>query len=246
MGNLDDGGDTGTYASEADDLDTCVGAFSSNPFTGIPVGATIDGITVEVFSYSGDGDDQIDVAIYNETDETYTADKDGTPPAGIENAADVTYGGSADKWGTTWTRDDIIHANFRVRLTKDSVTKADTVFASRAQVTVTYTATSSYTVTKTSDMRFLKAQQKDIASDIRYLKVTQIDKTSDILFLLTSQIDKLSDTRFLGETTIQKNSDIRYKTTYQIDKTSDCKYAEAGAGGQNRPVSPKRGDTVHL
>lgn len=222
--NLFDG-DTGTYAYSNNDDETIIARWNTNPFSGIPDTATIDGILVNIYCYSGDGDDRVDAAIYNATDIAWTSDELGT---GSDTPSDDPYGGSTPLfgwWGTIWTVSDVKNAGFGVRLNHQAVTKAAPVYASRVNVTVYYTlAATPHTIEKTSDTRFLKEQSASKTSDIRFLKEQSINKASDCKYIVVGDIDKSSNIRFFKEQSVDKYSDVRFLKEQTIEKNSLARY----------------------
>lgn len=110
----------------------------------IPTGATIDGIVVEMErskSPAGGGVDDLLIQIIKGG----TAQGDDKAAFTWPNAASeayATYGSSSDKWGVTWTADDINATDFGVRVrcistTYDSVSV--TAAVDHVRITVYYT-----------------------------------------------------------------------------------------------------------
>jgi len=109
----------------------------------IPPGSTIDGITVEI--------ERRDQAIGAASDNRVQLAK-GTTFASLvgTNKADTaldwptavaikTYGGVADLWGTTWTRDEITASSFAVMLSVQADAANTDIFVDYIRVTITYT-----------------------------------------------------------------------------------------------------------
>lgn len=108
----------------------------------IPVGATIDGVLLEVQQKS----DQTGVI----RDHSVTLTKNGTTGSGSDkatatqwpaSAAYASYGGSSDLWGTTWTVAQINASTFGALLETDEAgTNVDTAYIDHVRITVYYTA----------------------------------------------------------------------------------------------------------
>ncbi len=83
----------------------------------IPVSATIDGITVELYRYSGANKTQ-DSEIYLTKDGVSTTGSNYAVGSNWGNSSweSATYGGAADLWGTTWTPAEINSSNFGVMI----------------------------------------------------------------------------------------------------------------------------------
>lgn len=106
---------------------------------GVPAGATINGIVVEV-----------EVGQYGGTpahDYLVQLSKDGTTRVGNNKGANVnlgglgvhTYGGAADLWGTTWTADEVNADAFAVHLAYYSDSANATFQVDFVRVTIYYT-----------------------------------------------------------------------------------------------------------
>src|SRR5574342_219922 len=112
------GADDGSNAAEGtvgDKEDTATFAF------GIPVGATINGIEIEIQGNAAGGNNldtvTIQVNLSWNAGTNYTAAKEydftKTTPVTTETAI---LGGAADTWGRAWTDGEFSDANFRARL----------------------------------------------------------------------------------------------------------------------------------
>lgn len=101
---------------------TCNTANSSNylvardfNFTGIPVGATITGVTVRVeASEHTTGNENLNAQLQDDTG-TLIGSSKSQAISGTTKAV-YTYGASNDLWGATITRATVTNANFGVRL----------------------------------------------------------------------------------------------------------------------------------
>ena len=137
------GADDAAYASitaasfDANDLSYLLRA--TNPSMGVPAGATINGILVEIERHYANGT----VADYD-----VCLTKDGTTRVGDDKStgaafpatdAITSFGGATDLWGTTWTVDEINATTFGV-LYKMQATGANADgFVDFIRITVYYT-----------------------------------------------------------------------------------------------------------
>ncbi len=104
----------------------------------IPAGATINGILLEINYKDNTG---------ATTEANVRLLKAGTAAGSDKNlgatfgttAATVSYGGSADLWGTTWATSDINDANFGATFVCNNSIGASTASVDYMRVTVTYT-----------------------------------------------------------------------------------------------------------
>lgn len=113
----------------------------------IPAGATIDGIKVEVERKQVQND-----ASWNIVDFSVLIVKGGSTTGSDKSLGDVwvtsdaykTFGGTTDKWGTTWTATDINASNFGVQLRAgtdaDFGFDTNTASVDHVRITVYYTA----------------------------------------------------------------------------------------------------------
>jgi len=127
----------------------------------IPVGSTINGITVNVekkqscieshLSCTSDVTDNIVRLVKN--DSIIGTNKANTAPWGTSDAI-TTYGGIADLWGTTWSVSDINNSNFGIDFSAQRTSGGDRrVYVDHITITVTYTpapTTGNLNVTKTT------------------------------------------------------------------------------------------------
>jgi hypothetical protein len=110
----------------------------------IPLDATINGITVSIMRMDSSGNGAIDADLYLLKAATIVglnhADTITKWPKEMP-AAPVTYGGTADLWGTTWTPDEINATGFGVSLSayNGHPIKDRPAYVDYMQITVTYT-----------------------------------------------------------------------------------------------------------
>ena len=135
--------DNGVYGEitaasfDANDLSYLLRA--TNPSMGVPAGATINGILVEIERHYANG---------TVADEDVCLTKDGSARVGDDKStaaafptadAITSFGGATDLWGTTWTADEINAATFGV-LYKMKATGANADgFVDFIRITVYYT-----------------------------------------------------------------------------------------------------------
>jgi hypothetical protein len=86
----------------------------------VPDCATIDGIEVRLDYWISEDTDAttVTVELYNHTDGSWTAAEIDTSRPLTETT--VLFGGSTDKWGTTWTPTDTNDSDFQVRVICDT------------------------------------------------------------------------------------------------------------------------------
>ena len=136
--------DNGVYGEitaasfDANDLSYLLKA--TNPSMGVPAGATINGILVEIERHYANG---------TVADEDVCLTKDGSARVGDDKStaaafpatdAITSFGGATDLWGTTWTVDEINATTFGV-LYKMKATGANADgFVDFIRITVYYTA----------------------------------------------------------------------------------------------------------
>ena len=138
------GADDAAYASitaaSFDNLDTSYLLKATNISAGIPSGATINGILVEIERHYANGA----VADYD-----VCLTKDGSTRAGDDKstgaafpAADAitSFGGSTDLWGTTWTEAEINATTFGVLYKMQATANNADGYVDFIRVTVYYTA----------------------------------------------------------------------------------------------------------
>jgi hypothetical protein len=122
----------------------------------IPAGATINGIAVGIERSEANSQQATirDSAVHLVKNNTVVGDnKAATTINWPTSDATATYGGTADLWGATWTRDDINNANFGVVVSVGRTTGGDEIARVDAiTITVTYTVTiSNQTITVTTN-----------------------------------------------------------------------------------------------
>jgi len=108
-------------------------------FTGIPAGATIDGIVAEFEKKSDSG--------FIDDDHVYivkAGTEQGTNKAlGTWSTTEsyVSYGGATDKWGLTWTQDLINSTDFGVSINcyNGEYDEGDIAYVDHVRITVYYT-----------------------------------------------------------------------------------------------------------
>jgi hypothetical protein len=117
----------------------------------IPAGATIIGIQLDVDEGSfGDSISSTHIRLLK-AGVAAGSNKAGVPASGIEwlsGGNNVTYGGSADLWGTTWTASDINNANFGAAVVATGT--GDSAICDYFKITVTYVADANVNATGVS------------------------------------------------------------------------------------------------
>lgn len=117
----------------------------------IPNGSTVNGITVEINGYGANGAN---------SPQHVQLTKNGTAAAGSEYGITTswpatpgttrTLGGSADKWGTTWTVSEVNASTFGVLFANKATADNADVYIDYVRVTVTYTEPVSLTASTLS------------------------------------------------------------------------------------------------
>ena len=129
-------------AASFDNLDTSWLLKATNPSMGVPSGATINGILVEIERHYAGGT----VADYD-----VCLTKDGSARVGDDKSTGATFptadaitsfGGSTDLWGTTWTVDEVNATTFGVLYKMQATANNADGFVDFIRVTVYYTAVS--------------------------------------------------------------------------------------------------------
>ena len=109
----------------------------------IPAGATIDGIVLTVEKReSSTATNCRDSSIRLFKAGALEGDDKATATEWPTTLTDVSYGGAADLWGTTWTVDDINHADFGARVVAQVVSAGGSPrvgAVDRVEITVHYT-----------------------------------------------------------------------------------------------------------
>jgi len=86
---------------------------ATNFTMGVPAGATIDGIEVEVERKTDVGQFPVDDEVFlRKTTTGQVGSNYASATKWPTSDATETYGGAADKWGTTWSAADVNHADF--------------------------------------------------------------------------------------------------------------------------------------
>ena len=137
--------DNGVYgeitAASFDLNDTSYLLKATNPSMGVPAGATINGILVEIERHYEAGT----VADYD-----VCLTKDGSARVGDDKSTGATFptadaitsfGGATDLWGTTWTVDEINATTFGVLYKMQATANNADGFVDFIRITVYYTAT---------------------------------------------------------------------------------------------------------
>ena len=136
--------DDGTYTEDENgdnceykDFDTTSGTGTGTTlYAGIPAGATISGITVEVEARGSKADGGVDVKLSWNGGTSWSSEYSDTYPD--SSWATKTYGGSSDTWGAhSWTKSDFSDANFRIWLEIDG---AASTLIDYVKIDVSYTA----------------------------------------------------------------------------------------------------------
>jgi len=154
--NIDRGGPTATWVNP-DNAKTSNNSYAvasinkddesdylrlTNFSMGVPAGATIDGIEVQI-ERKGESNAIYDFEIYLRKT---TTGQVGDNYASATNwpASDDTevYGGAADKWGTTWSAADVNHADFGIDIIawNDNIDSLTDASVDHVQIRVHYTA----------------------------------------------------------------------------------------------------------
>ncbi len=129
-----------TYATYAGSSSTAYLLGTGYGFA-IPTGSTINGITVDIWGFNSNAtaaNRMIKVSLTKTGNSTVA----GTTKAGVTLPTangQVTQGGAADLWGTTWTAADVNSANFGVIIADNDTTIGGTLSIDYVLVTVTYT-----------------------------------------------------------------------------------------------------------
>jgi len=106
----------------------------------IPGGATINGILLEVNYDSGTGTDTVETVVRLLKAGVASGDNKSTGALLPAVATTVSYGGSSDLWGTTWTPSDINNTSFGAATVYSAT--LDSASVDFFRITVTYTTAS--------------------------------------------------------------------------------------------------------
>lgn len=140
------------YASYSSNEATTYYLKATNFGFSIPTGATIDGIVAEVKRYcsAGFGYDS-SVKIVKSNGSIGTTEKSAGEEWSSVNQY-KTFGSNSDKWGETWTKDDINDTDFGVAMSAYVVggkIGAGTIYIDHIRITVYYTEGGSSSAIKT-------------------------------------------------------------------------------------------------
>lgn len=117
---------------------------------GVPPGATIDGIQIEVEGTNDEEDNGVDIELSWDGGVSYTSTNYGAIWPESEDDSYESFGGSSDTWGRTWFASETSQSNFRVRLTKKGSEDGEDFYVDHIQAKVFYTAGAAViTATKT-------------------------------------------------------------------------------------------------
>ena len=109
----------------------------------IPSGVTINGIKVEMECYNDSGETGKDVV--------FQLTKNGTARVGTNKATNanwatsptiITYGGSADLWGTTWTPTEINASTFGIHMVNQATAENADIYVDYIRITIYFTSPS--------------------------------------------------------------------------------------------------------
>ena len=111
-------------------------------FSGIPSGATINGITVKVNCWYANGAADIVVAQLLDTAGALDGDNKASTPVSMstDTGSVETFGGAADKWGLSLTDTWVKDADFGVALVTQATADNADVFVDYVTVEIDYTA----------------------------------------------------------------------------------------------------------
>ena len=125
----------GTYATTSVASSSDLTTFND----AVPGSDTIEGIVVKLEG-SQTGTGQIAAELSFDGGSTYTSSGNVTSGLGATDSV-VTLGGPSDLWGRSWSPGEFSNANFRVRITGDSIGGGDEVRLDAIQVRVYHQAT---------------------------------------------------------------------------------------------------------
>ena len=152
VGNVgaDDGSNASITAASYDTNDYSYVIRASNYSAGVPAGATIDGIKVEIEGYCDTNELSKDVLVQLSKDNAALVGDNYAKGTDLETSATVrTYGGAADKWGTTWTAAEVNATDFAVHFAYQATQANSDLYVDFVRVTIYYTATESHSGTST-------------------------------------------------------------------------------------------------
>lgn len=107
----------------------------------IPAGAVIDGIEVQISHRSGNTVNFIQNSIKLIVGGSVSGDEKSTADNVLTTTETKTFGGAADKWGLTPTRDQVVASNFGVAISYilPAPPSFKTMYINKVQVKVYYT-----------------------------------------------------------------------------------------------------------
>tara|TARA_R100001015_G_C4633014_1_gene197371 strand:- start:2167 stop:2724 length:558 start_codon:yes stop_codon:yes gene_type:complete len=109
-----------------------------NAFSGLSVssGATVNGITITAFGQGNPASNKPQLRVYNPGTRTFSSGKDCNSTLSKSNAV-VTWGGSSDLWGISWT--DTQAVAIRAIFMTSTIGGGGTVFYDYFKVTIDFT-----------------------------------------------------------------------------------------------------------
>lgn len=114
------------------------GTMGANAFS-VPAGATILGIQVDAVREAAQATDVVEATIQLLKAGTRVGTNQTLSNFLPTTLTSVTYGGSSNLWGTTWTSSEVNASNFGVSFQWSIGTNGDVVSVDYMQITVTYT-----------------------------------------------------------------------------------------------------------
>jgi hypothetical protein len=127
---------------------------------------------------------------------------------------------------TTWTWAALGDANLLVRIAgiQGNSSSSVTFSLDAIWVRVTYSVTTSTTLTKTSAMRWLKATTLTKTSIMRWRKAATISRTSIMRWKKPATVTKTSLVRWRLVTAVSKACSIRYRASSTLSKASGTRW----------------------
>src|SRR3990172_9997353 len=191
----------------------------------LPANAIIVGIeaTVEGHAQNGAGNDRrLRLALSWDGGSTYSTAKDSTAFSATPDD-NKTYGGSADTWGRSWTRDEFSDANFRLRglqlgtgdtnrLNIDHI-QVKVYYLLIVQKSLTYKVIKEISVTKSLNYEVLK--ENAITKSLTYAVLAPFQLKTDQINFGFEQVTTTAITKSLKYTVLTDTS-ITKSLTYYI------------------------------
>ena len=114
---------------------------ATNFSMGVPTGATINGILVEIERYCDSGEvcEDVDVCLTKDGSARVGDDKSAGADFNAGSVTTVSFGGAADLWGTTWTAAEVNASTFGVLYKMGAVNDNADGYVDFIRVTITYT-----------------------------------------------------------------------------------------------------------